>query len=69
MLELTIVVVESGEKYTAKIYTLGRVWQSVFLENKIFKNGAGAYLTDYSKELILTINCKEPYALNNLMWL
>jgi hypothetical protein len=69
VLDLGLWIVDSNEKYYAKINVLGRVWQSIFLESKCFKNSSGAYLLDYSKQLVLTINCREAYAINNFMWL
>jgi dienelactone hydrolase len=68
-LNLTMRDVTSGEIYTYKVNILGGVWQSVILESKYFKNQNGAALSDFAKGLLFTISGKEPYAVNNFLWL
>jgi hypothetical protein len=69
VLYLTMRDLYSGEVYTFNANILGGVWQSVLLESKLFKTASGAALSDFKKGLLFTINGKEPYAVNNLLWL
>lgn len=68
-LAITMSLVASGEKFTARIAVVGGVWQSLLLKAKHFKNLKGAALPCFSSGMIMRISAKEEYAINNVMWL
>ena len=65
----TVEDIDEGETYKYSQIVLGGVWQSLVLKSKLFKNAAGATLSEYSHKVRLCINSDEKYAVNNLMWL
>jgi hypothetical protein len=69
VLDLCLRDVFTGQEYTAKVAVVGGVWQSVLLKSKMFKNARGTSLDDFSKGLQFNIYCREPFALNNVLWL
>lgn len=68
-LKITMLIVSSGEKYTANVPVVGQVWQSLMLKAKHFKNKAGSALVCFSSGMVMRIGSKEKYAVNNVMWL
>lgn len=59
----------SGETYKYYQTVLGKVWQSVILESKMFKTLNGDSLEGFTGNLKLCITCDTEYAVNNVIWL
>jgi hypothetical protein len=68
-LDLLLRDVIGGTEFFSRVSVLGGVWQSVLLKSKMFKNSSGASLNDFSRGFQFTIYCKEPFAVNNVLWL
>jgi hypothetical protein len=66
---LTMTNNASGEVFSVKVNTVGKVWQSVLLESKLFKNSNGTSLSAFAEGYILSLTCKAQYAVNNVLWL
>lgn len=68
-IDLILKNVVNGEKYKAKIFILGGVWQSIIHKAKAFKNKEGLSLNNFTECVSLTIKGEGKYAVNNLIWL
>lgn len=66
---LSMKIVKSGETYTTTANIVGGVWQSLVLPSKLFKNGNGVALSDFTDGLQFSISGKGTYAINNVLWL
>ena len=69
MIDQTLKNVVNGEKYVARIFTLGGVWQSIIQKAKAFKNKEGLSLNNFTECVSLTVTGEGKYAVNNLIWL
>jgi hypothetical protein len=69
VLSLAFTDVNSGEKFSLKVNTVGGVWQSIILKSKQFKNNNGKALEDYTGSLNFSISGNCAYAINNVLWL
>lgn len=68
-LEITMRDVVANEVYGMIVSVIGGVWQSVILKDKDFKNVEGASVSDFTKNILFSITGKDPFVVNNLLWL
>lgn len=61
--------VATKEKYVCHWDIVGKVWQTLVLEAKFFKNLSRVSLPNFSSSLRFSIHCSEQFAVNNVMWL
>jgi len=69
--EFTVTVTElsSNEEYVYTASIAGGVWQKLVLECKNLKTEGGLPLPAFTPNMILTVDCKKDFAINNVMWL
>lgn len=69
VMHFTMRNITNGEEYYVSVKIVGGVWQNVILESKFFKTEQGVSLKTYASLLEFLIECKDEYAINNVMWL
>lgn len=66
---LTVTDLTDGEDYDYPVNIAGGVWQKVLAESKSFKSNSGIPLAEFTSNMKLTINSREKFAVNNILWL